>query len=321
LSETPSPTVPYESLYAPPLLRRAPRDRIWLHVLLFVLAVATTTFAGAWHYASFASDFGRRDVDLNATLLLDGLWYSLTILAILGAHEMGHYLACRYYELDASLPYFLPFPIGPTGTLGAVIRIRQRFPTRRILLDVGIMGPLAGFVVIVPALLFGLHLSTVTLNPTIPTDTLGEPLLFQWAARLMFGVVPDGYTLNIHPMVFAAWFGMLATALNLLPFGQLDGGHVMYATLGRKSRVLSWVTFATAIVMTIFVSVAIWGMLVVLMSAMLKLVGVEHPPVIDESEPLGRTRVVLAIVGAVVFALCVTATPLGFPSLRALFGR
>ena len=318
MSETTSPTVPYERVYAPPLLQRSSRDRIWLHVCLFVLALATTTFVGAGHYAAFVSDFGRHGVDLQAKLLLDGLWYSLTIVAILGAHEMGHYLACRYYHVDASLPYFLPFPFWPTGTLGAVIRIRQRFPTRRILFDIGVLGPLAGFAVIIPALIIGLRLSTVTLNPTIPTDTLGEPLLFQWAARAMFGIVPDGYTLNIHPMVFAAWFGMLATALNLLPFGQLDGGHVIYAALGRKSRVISWLTFATTVAMTIFVSIAIWGMLVVVMTVMLRLVGVDHPAVIDEQEPLGRGRIAVAVLALLVFVVCVTPTPLGFPSLRAL---
>jgi membrane-associated protease RseP (regulator of RpoE activity) len=321
VSETPSSTVPYEGLYAPPLLRRSSGDRVWLHVCLFVLALTTTTLVGATHYAAFVSDFGRRAVALEAKLILDGLWYSLTIVAILGAHEMGHYLACRYYHVDASLPYFLPFPLPPTGTLGAVIRIRQRFPTRRILFDIGVLGPLAGFAVIVPALFVGLRLSTITLNPTIPTDTLGEPLLFQWAMNAMYGVVPDGYTLNMHPMVFAAWFGMLATALNLLPFGQLDGGHVMYATFGRRSRVVSMLTLAVAIVMTIFVSIAIWGMLVVIFTAMIRLVGLDHPPVIDESEPLGTGRVAVAILALLVFVLCVTPTPMGFPSLRTFLTR
>jgi membrane-associated protease RseP (regulator of RpoE activity) len=321
VSQTPSPTATYESVYAPPLPRRPPGNRIWLHVCLFVLALATTTLVGAGHYAAFVSDFGRRGVAVDVQLLADGLWYSLTIVAILGAHEMGHYLACRYYAVDASLPYFLPFPFGPTGTLGAVIRIRQRFPTRRILFDIGVMGPLAGFALIVPALFLGLHLSTVTANPTIPTDTLGEPLLFQWAARLMFGVPPDGYTLNMHPMVFAAWFGMLATALNLLPFGQLDGGHITYAVLGRKSRAISMLTFAAALAMTWFVSIAIWGMLVVVMAVMLRLVGLDHPPPIDEYEPIGTRRVVVALIALAVFIVCATPTPLGIPSLRALLIR
>ena len=154
MSETPAPPVPYEPIFVPVLPRRF-RDRVWLHAVLFALALATTTFVGVGHYAAFLSDFGRRMVDLEPRLLLDGLWYSLTIVAILGAHEMGHYLACRYYHVDASLPYFLPFPFGPTGTLGAVIRIRERFPTRRILFDIGVMGPLAGFAVLVPALFLG----------------------------------------------------------------------------------------------------------------------------------------------------------------------
>jgi membrane-associated protease RseP (regulator of RpoE activity) len=319
VSDTPSPTVTYDSLSTPLPLRGFSRNRVWLHVGLFVLALVTTTLVGAEHYAAFVSDFGRRVVDLDPALLLDGLWYSLTIVAILGAHEMGHYLACRYYAVDASLPYFLPLPFGPTGTLGAVIRIRQRFPSRRILFDIGIMGPLAGFALIVPALFLGLHLSTVTANPTIPTETLGEPLLFQWAAQATFGSVPDGYTLNIHPMVFAAWFGMLATALNLLPFGQLDGGHITYAVFGRKSRAISIGTFAAAVLMTFFVSVAIWGMLVVLMAVMVRLVGMDHPPPVDEIEPLGRGRIVMAVLALIVFVVCATPTPMGLPSLRTLF--
>ena len=320
MSETPAPPVPYEPIFVPVLPRRF-RDRVWLHAVLFALALATTTFVGVGHYAAFLSDFGRRMVDLEPRLLLDGLWYSLTIVAILGAHEMGHYLACRYYHVDASLPYFLPFPFGPTGTLGAVIRIRERFPTRRILFDIGVMGPLAGFAVLVPALFLGLHLSTITANPTGPTETLGEPLLFQWAARLMFGEFPDGYTLNMHPMVFASWFGMLATALNLLPFGQLDGGHITFATLGRRARIVSMATFASTALMAVFVSIAVWGVLVLLMAVMIRLVGLGHPPVIDDTEPLGATRIVIALVALFVFIACATPTPMGFPSLRELLGQ
>ena len=119
---------------------------MWKHVLLLVLTICTTTFVGASYYASFASDFGRRAVSFNAALLLQGLWYSVPVLLILGAHEMGHYLCCRHYNVDASLPYFIPLPMFPTGTLGAVIKIREMFPTRTILFDIGVAGPIAGFV-------------------------------------------------------------------------------------------------------------------------------------------------------------------------------
>jgi len=131
---------------------------VWKHVLLLVLTICTTTFVGASYYASFASDFGRRAVSFNAALLLQGLWYSVPVLLILGAHEMGHYLCCRRYNVDASLPYFIPLPMFPTGTLGAVIKIREMFPTRTILFDIGVAGPIAGFLDDAHRNAFALHL-------------------------------------------------------------------------------------------------------------------------------------------------------------------
>jgi membrane-associated protease RseP (regulator of RpoE activity) len=223
---------------------------------------------------------------------------------------MGHYLACRRYQVDATLPYFLPMP-PPflTGTLGAVIRIRETFPTRTILFDIGVAGPIAGFVVLVPALFYGLSLSYLVPAPTEGAGLyLGEPLLFQWAARLMFGPVPDGYTINMHPMVFASWFGMLATALNLLPFGQLDGGHITYATLGRLSTPISVATVGTAVAMT-FVSTS-WIVMTVMMLVMLVLLGPRHPRVLYEWEPLGRGRVGIALVAFAILALCFTPVPI-----------
>jgi membrane-associated protease RseP (regulator of RpoE activity) len=314
----PASPFPYEPIYALP---RPAQNRVWLHALLFGLALTTTTLVGVDHYAAFLSDFGRHAVVVTTRLLADGLWYSLTIITILGAHEMGHYLACRYYRVDASLPYFLPLPAWPTGTLGAVIRIRQRFPTRRILFDIGVMGPLAGFVVLIPALFIGLHLSTITAYPTGSTMNFGEPLLFQWAARLVFGDVPDGYTLNMHPMVFACWFGMLATAMNLLPFGQLDGGHITYATLGRRARLVSILTFGGTIAMALFVSFGVWGIIAVVMGAMIRLVGLAHPPAVDETEPIGASRTVVALVALAVFIVCVTPTPLDTPPLPELLSQ
>src|SRR4030095_8973253 len=191
--------------------------------LLFVLTVVTTTLAGEGHYLSFASDFGvKRLVLTDGQLLVRGLWYSGTILAILGCHELGHYFACRYYDVDASLPFFLPVPPPMlTGTLGAFIRIRQPIPSKRMLFDIGIAGPIAGFLVAVPALFIGVALSHVV---RIPDNTggmleLGEPLLCKLASWMWWGTQPDGYSLNMHPIAFAAWFGLLATALNLFPIG------------------------------------------------------------------------------------------------------
>ena len=288
----------------------------WKHILLFVLTLVTTTLVGAERYFAFLSDFGRVPLSQGFWEIVPyGLWYSGTILAILGAHEMGHYFACRYYQVDATLPYFLPLflpsPGLQIGTLGAVIRIREAFPNRKVLFDVGIAGPIAGFVVLVPALFVGMYLSTMSVMPDAAGMTfIGKPLLFRVARWLVFGPVPDGSIVNLHPMVFAAWFGMLATALNLLPFGQLDGGHITYATLGRVSTAISLATVASALVMT-FISLS-WILMTVLMVVMLLVFGPRHPQVVDEGDPLGSERQALALVALAMLILCFTPVPISF---------
>lgn len=303
------PIEPFDASFALPIRRRKFQSRLWLHLVLLALTILSTTLVGSLHYASFLQEFSTRHVTIGWPLIVRGFWYSGTLLGILGAHEMGHYLLCRYYNVDATLPYFIPAPILLTGTLGAVIKIREAFPTRRILFDIGVAGPIAGFVVLVPALFFGMTLSNVVPAPTEGNLLfLGEPLLFKLASYLVIGPVRDGYTINMHPMVFASWFGMLATALNLLPFGQLDGGHITYATLGRWSAPISLVTVSTAVVMTAFVSVS-WLVMAVMMVAMLFVLGPRHPRVLDEVEPLGRERYAIAIFALIMLILCFTPVP------------
>jgi membrane-associated protease RseP (regulator of RpoE activity) len=309
-AETDSPVGPVWRVPEPP---RRFQHVVWKHVLLFLLTLATTTLVGAEHYAAFLAEFTPKEIQFDGHLLLKGLWYSLTILTVLGAHEMGHYLACRRYQVDATLPYFLPLP-PPffTGTLGAVIRIREAFPTKAVLFDIGVAGPIAGFLALVPALFVGLSMSTIVPTPPASTNLvyLGEPLLFQWATRLVFGAVADGYTLNMHPIVFASWFGMLATALNLLPFGQLDGGHITYATLGRWSTHISIATVTIAVIMTFVASS--WLVMTLMMVAMLVLFGARHPRVIYENEPIGRPRQLVAVFALIILILCFTPVPLRF---------
>jgi membrane-associated protease RseP (regulator of RpoE activity) len=302
------------SLLPPAFTWPAPRpkfeDRVSKHVLLFLLTVATTTLAGGSHYWSFLTDLGARDVVLDTgEYLLNGFWYSGTILAILGCHELGHYYACRYYDVDASLPFFIPAPLPLTGTLGAFIRIREPIPTKRMLFDIGIAGPIAGFVVAVPTLLLGLWMSTVVALPDdVGLLSLGEPLLFQGAAWAVWGTLPEGTSINMHPMAFASWFGLLATALNLFPIGQLDGGHIAYAVLGRRSSHLTLAMVGVAIVLAYFsTSWVVWtGLMVV----MLLMFGRHHPRTFDEDEPLDRTRVTLAFVALAMFVLCFTPAPI-----------
>ena len=291
-----------------------PPERVWRNVALFLLTLVTTTHIGGYHYASFYVGFSNA-AELPFSfweLIVRGLWYSLSILAILGAHEFGHYYACRYYGVDASLPYFLPVPgFVLSGTLGAFIRIRQQIPTKRALFDIGIAGPLAGFVVLVPVLMIGMYLSRVV---PMPKDfdgvlyELGEPLLFKAAAWLTFGSVPDGYTVNMHPVAFAAWFGMLATTLNLFPVGQTDGGHISYAVLGRHSTKVSFVTIACLAALSLF-SLS-WILWTVLMIAMLGTFGPRHPSTFDEHVPLDPARMWVAALGVVVFVICFAPVPL-----------
>ncbi len=300
--------LPYDTYYVqrPP---RKFRDRVWVHVTLFVVTVLFTTAVGAGHYYAFLTEFERRWVPVTWDLLLHGFWYSGTLLAILGSHEFGHYYFCRRYDVDASLPYFIPAPIPLTGTLGAVIRIREPFPDRTALFDIGVGGPIAGFIVLIPALFIGMTMSTVVPEPTGQgVFYMGEPLLFKAAAALQFGSIPDGMTINIHPMVFAAWFGMLATALNLLPFGQLDGGHITYATLGRWSTPISMATVGVAIVMTY--NSTSWLFMTLMMLVMLLLLGPGHPRVIYEHEPLAPGRRFVAFLALLIFIVCFTPVPL-----------
>ena len=310
-----------EQIYIPPTpsyrLRPEPMLR---YVLLFLLTIASTTQAGGLHYLSFLFPFTDKLPPISLTSLwLHGFWYSLSILAILGCHELGHYYACRYYKVDASRPYFLPMPFLLTGTLGAFIRIRAPIPGKRALFDIGIAGPIAGFLVAVPVLLIGMHLSNVV---QVPKDfsgdvfELGEPLLFKAAEWLTFGHIPDGYSVNMHPMAFAAWFGMLATALNLFPIGQLDGGHISYAVLGRRSTIVTLVMVLCLFGLT-FVSSS-WIVWTVLTVGMLIVFGPRHPRTIDEEIPLDPTRLWLAAFALLMFVLCFTPAPIQ-PS--ALVGR
>jgi len=287
------------------------RDRVWLHVLLLLITIATTTATGAGHYYGYLIDFVPRPLAFTTwrDLMLGGLWYSGSILAILGCHEMGHYLACRYYRVDASLPFFLPFPSVLTGTLGAFIRIRSRIRTKPMLFDIGVAGPIAGFIVTVPALVIGLAMSKVVKLPANFVGLeLGEPLLFKGISWLIWGPIPDGSSLNLHPMAFAAWFGLLATALNLFPVGQLDGVHITYSVLGGRSTYVTFGAIAVAVALT-FVSTS-WVVWTILIVALLLVFGPRHPPTVDEHVPLDARRKWIAFVALLIFIACFTPAPI-----------
>jgi membrane-associated protease RseP (regulator of RpoE activity) len=279
------------------------QHRYRFHVLLFVLTLITATLSGVTI---------QPGMSLGA-ILLSGLWYSIPILVILAAHEFGHYTFCRLHNVDATLPYFIPAPplIFIAGTFGAVIRIKEAFPSKKALFDIGVAGPIAGFVALVPFLYWGVGMSEVKAHAgDVNTLSLGEPLLYQLMAWLHFGKLPDGVDVFLHPMAFAAWFGMFATALNLLPFGQLDGGHIVYSVLGRRSWYVSAATLGAAMFLT-FLSLS-WVLMTAMMLVMAIVLGFRHPRILDEHMPLDGRRKLVALFALVMFILCFTPVPISF---------
>ena len=268
-------------VFAPP---RKFQHKYARHIILFLLTLGTTTLIG-------------------------GFTFSLPLLTILGAHEFGHYWFCRWRNVDATLPYFLPLPLPPAGTLGAVIRIREPFPSKAALFDIAVAGPIAGFITLIPFLWLGFRDSTAGVPPQ-GAQLFGEPLLFKALSWLWFGPLPQGFDELISPMAFAAWFGMLATALNLLPFGQLDGGHIAYAVFGRHVRFVYGATLVGTVLLVIW-SVSLI-MVAVMMLIMAFFLGLRHPQVPDEDIPLDPKRKLIAVLALVMFILTFTPVPVEF---------
>lgn len=251
-----------------------------------------------------------RAVWTDADYLLNGLTFSLPLLFILLAHELGHYLVCRRYRLPCNPPYFLPAPIA-LGTLGAFIKIRRPIRDKRQLFDVGVGGPLAGFAALLPFLLVGVARSEVTVvaaaDPSVADAILflpGESLIMRLVTLVVHGGLAPTQALNLHPAALAAWVGLLATALNLLPLGQLDGGHILYAVFGRLQRRLAvplWLLLALCGIL--WPGWLVWCVVVAVF-------GLRHPPVINEDQPLDRRRRALAALSGLIFALSFMPVPI-----------
>jgi membrane-associated protease RseP (regulator of RpoE activity) len=287
-----------QDFFRPPPPRRRWNEHPLFHLLLFAATFVTTTYFGGRLYLS----------DPRAGFWA-GLSFSVPLLLILGTHEMGHYLTCKRYGLAATLPYFLPAPI-PTliGTFGALIRIKEPIRDRRALIDVGAAGPLAGFAMAIPFLLYGVTRST-PLPAASPAGSIlfHYPLAVRLAQTLMHTAPYTSAGVQEHPTFMAAWFGLLVTALNLLPIGQLDGGHVLRAAVGRRQPAISYAVLGGA-VLTAFRGPT-WAFFAVFAALF---VGVPHPPVENESEPLGAGRVLVALACLAVFVLCFTPVPIQF---------
>jgi membrane-associated protease RseP (regulator of RpoE activity) len=239
----------------------------------------------------------------NPSTLMLGIPFSFTLLSILLAHELGHYFTCRYYGIDASYPYFIPAPT-LIGTMGAFIRIKTPITTRRALFDVGISGPLAGFVVAIPALI----VATLNCQAVVPlslpdTITLGNPLAITLLGKVLRpGLHPA--SISLQPVGCAAWVGLFATALNLLPIGQLDGGHILYAVFGERHKTVSRGLFLALVPLGVFC----WAGWMV-WAVVLLVVGLRHPLVMASSEPLDKGRKILALVATLIFVLTFVPTP------------
>ena len=225
-----------------------------------------------------------------STILFVGPVYSLAIMVILTAHELGHFFQARRYHVPASPPYFIPFP-SLLGTMGAVIAMRSRVADRKALFDIAVTGPLAGLVPTLVCCLVGIPLSTVaTVDSTRNMIELGEPLIFTWLTNLLVGPVPDGQTLILHDLAYAGWAGLLVTGLNLIPIGQLDGGHLLYALLRRRSHPIALGLVGVAVTAIVMNWIYRWW---AVMLVLLLVMGPLHPPTADDEVPLGWGRVVI----------------------------
>jgi membrane-associated protease RseP (regulator of RpoE activity) len=283
--------------------------RWWINLVLFLLTIASTTLVGAVLEQELPFDESLMHLFQNPRLLLSGIPASLTIMGILTVHEFGHYFAARKHGLDSSLPYFIPLPFGLIGTMGAIIRMRTPWEDRDALFDVGAAGPLAGIAIALPLFFIGLMVSPA-LPPQPDGMPLGTPLLLRWMEDVVYVLrgIPQDYDIYVNSWAFTAWFAVFVSGLNLLPIGQLDGGHVAYAVLGDRMRVLSTGVIAVLGALGIFLWSG-WYMWI----GFSFLSGWMHPPPLNALAPLSKTR---RILGYCVFALMVLLfTPAPFPTL------
>ncbi len=313
---------PLEVVYVP-----APKQRYWLHILLLLGTMFTTLVVGARMQYNFQNNepaFALSDDDLpffpvtwafaEPSRLLLGVPFAGTLMLILLSHEMGHYLYCRYYGVNATLPFFIPAPT-LIGTLGAFIRIRAPIRSRTALFDIGIAGPIAGFTVATVVLFVAMPLSKVVTPAMVQSDVqLQYPLVFQ----LVWYVLPLAqlkaqtaslYSIYFHPTAIAAWVGMFATALNLLPGGQLDGGHIVFSMAPRAHRLVSRLTILALIPMALFCWAGwiVWAIL-------LRISGMRHPIVADWPEVSGARRW-LALFALAMLVLTLAPAPFAHSSL------
>jgi membrane-associated protease RseP (regulator of RpoE activity) len=281
-----------------------------INVILFLLTLIFTLVIGIQYHISFHA------ISLPAgSSFLDFLWrhpaawvwgfsYSFSLLGILLVHELGHFFACRFHRIEATLPFFIPAPT-LIGTFGAFIKIKSPFSSKKALFDVGLAGPLAGFLMALPIIFIGISNSRIVQKETLQSGiALGEPLVFKLIAWLVIGPAAGQYNILVHPMAFAGWFGLLATAFNLFPIGQLDGGHILYALIGKKS----YYAGVASIVIILLLGIKYWqGWL--FWALIVTLIGLRHPPLFAD-EKIDLKRKIMAAIALLVFLLSFTPAPL-----------
>lgn len=269
----------------------AARKRLWLPPTLFVLTLITTSSVGALEYG-----------------LAGGMLYSASLVLILLFHEMGHYLTARHYRVPASLPYFIPVPLPPFGTFGAVINMGGRIPDRKALFDIAIMGPTMGLVLALPLAVLGIAGSTVTTLDSMPAGEtlLGPSILFGFLIEWIHGPLAEGSGLQLHPVATAGWAGLFVTALNLLPMGQLDGGHIVYALFPRRSHLLYRSVAIAFAVFAVLVHPP-WLFLLLVVYLMTRL---RHPPTMHEHLPIGPRRFALGLLAILFLILSFPPIPI-----------
>ncbi len=275
------------------------RPNVTLPAVLFILTVITTMVSGAL--------FEGIDIFRHPAMILRGAPFSFSLLLILGTHELGHYLASRSHGVITTLPMFIPAPPIPPmiGTFGAVIRIKSPITSKNELVDIGASGPLTGFVFAIIVTAIGLKFSTIVpIAYSEGSVGLGSSLIFKALSYLVLGPMPEGSDVMLHPVAFAGWIGFFITAMNLLPLGQLDGGHIVYAIIGRRHRLFSYAMIAMLIALGVWKwpGWIVWAILITV-------IGLRHPSVEDQHEPMDPRRRRTTTAALLVFILTFIPTP------------
>ena len=284
------------------------------HILLFIITFYSTTIAGIQVFGgvynqSFFKLMLNPHYIFNPHYLFKALPFSITLMLILSMHEMGHYIASRIHNVEATLPYFIPAPT-LIGTFGAFIKMKSPIYDKRALLDIGAAGPISGFIVSIPAVIIGFHLSEVSAAPKIFGATqihIGSSILLFILSKIFAQTPPEGFDLVMHPIGFAGWIGLFVTSLNLIPVGQLDGGHVAYAVLGRKyEKMASFILFSLAVIGVFFwPGWLIWAVIIFFM-------GRKHPPSLNPYLELDFVRKIVAWIVLAIFFLTFIPVPFSF---------